>query len=72
MAKKIVVRNDTDEIWVIDLDAGKVEKLTGDQHQRMMRSLRFLQPRVRVQNAVYGDDITKPAPDSMNHMYVDL
>ena len=72
MARKIVVRNDNDEIWVIDLDAKDVTELTGDEHNRMMRSLRFLQPRVRVQNAVYGDDVTKPDPDSMNAQYIDL
>ena len=71
MARRIVVRNENDDIWVIDLDAKDVKELEGDEHKRMMKSLRFLQPRVRVQNAVYGDDIITQDPASMNHMYVD-
>ena len=72
MAKKLVIRNDNNEIWVIDLDPpGKVRQITDiDEHKTMSDSLRWLIPLIGVQNAIYGDDITKVETNT-NHERVE-
>ena len=59
MARKLIVRSNSDEVWVIDLIAQTVNELKGGELSRMITSLSNVVPTVGVQNAVLGDDITE-------------
>ena len=59
MARKLVVRSENDEVWVINLKAKKIKELKGGARKRMLNSLSSVMPTVGVQNAVLGDDITE-------------
>ena len=59
MARKLIVRSNSDEVWVIDLIAQTVNELKGGELSRMITSLSNVVPTVGVQNAVLGHDITE-------------
>ncbi len=59
MARKLVVRSENDEVWVINLKAKKIKELKGGERKRMLTSLSKVRPTVGVQNAVLGDDLTE-------------
>ncbi len=60
MARKLVVRSNSDEVFVADVEALTIKELTGAERSRMITSLTFAMPMIGVQNAVLGDDITEP------------
>ena len=61
MAKKLIVRDNDDKVWVVNLDPPPSVREISDNDERktMIKSFVNLLPLIGVQNAILGDDITE-------------
>jgi hypothetical protein len=59
MARKLVVRSLSDEVFVADVEKLTIRELTGAERKRMIISLTMAGKTRGIQNAILGDDVTE-------------